>query len=289
MTEADFPTHAITPNFAPVAIGDLQGCAPALNRLLAELGVQPPRPLWFTGDLVNRGPASAATLRTVIQLGARATSVLGNHDLHLLAVAAGARTSKAGDTLDDILHAEDAEQLLDWVRYLPLAHFDGSRLLVHAGVLPQWDVPTVLELAAEVEAKLRAPSWRQFLADVFAAPSSAWNDGLKGAKRARAILDAFTRLRFCTSEGEMEFKHNGPPDTAPPGFLPWFDVPQRKTAGTIVVFGHWAALGLLLRDNLCGLDTGCVWGRQLTALQIEIDPSARRKTQVSCTDCVKSA
>jgi len=279
--------HFIFSEIAPVAIGDLQGCGDALSRLLSQIDTHGTPSLWFTGDLVNRGPSSAATLRSVKQLGPRVTAVLGNHDIHLLAVAAGAHSLKAGDTLDDVLNAADCESLLDWLRHLPLAHFDGARLLVHAGVLPQWDVATILALAVEVETQLQASSWRQFLVNVFAAPSVPWNDSLRGAPRARAILDVFTRIRFCTLKGETEFKHSGPPATAPRGFLPWFDVPDRKTAKDIVVFGHWAALGLLLRDNLCGLDTGCVWGKQLTAVQVDIDPAKRYRAIVDCADCAQ--
>lgn len=275
------------PDAAPIhrpslyAIGDLQGCHGALTALLAKLPESAPA-LWFVGDLVNRGPNSLATLRYLMSLGERATAILGNHDLHLLAVAAGVRTQKPGDTIQEILDAPDRDALIDWVRHRPLAFQRDQFLMVHAGVLPQWDTPTVLELAGEIEQTLRGPKWKNVVADLYAARPLPWTPNLKGIERRRVTLNALTRLRFCTEAGEMEFKHTGAPVEIPPGYRPWFDVPGRKTTDTTLIFGHWAAAGLVLRDNLCGIDTGCVWGNRLTALPLHSDPALRIPVQVEC-------
>lgn len=281
------PTSPSAPGYAPpvqvpYGIGDLQGCCDALARLLDKLDLTPEKPLWFVGDLVNRGPSSLATLRKIIQLGTQATAILGNHDLHLLAVFAGVRKQKTGDTLDQILQASDAEQLIDWLRHRPLAHFDGARLMVHAGVLPQWDVATTIELAGEIEAQLRSPAWRTFIGELFAAPAQTWAPELKGIERMRSAASALTRLRLCNAAGAMELKYSGPPAGAPAGFMPWFDVPGRKTADVTVVCGHWASLGLVLRDTLCALDSGCVWGNRLTAVPLDLDPKKRVPIQIEC-------
>jgi len=274
-------THPIPPE-VPVAIGDLQGCHEAFIRLLAELNLPESTPIWLAGDLINRGPASLATLRSVIALGDRVTTVLGNHDLHLLAIAAGVHTPKKGDTLDDILAAPDFPDLVDWLRRQPLAHFADNFLMVHAGVLPEWTVDETLSLAAEVEEKLRGPKWKQFLKNLWGNEPTRWSNKLTGDDRTRVIVNALTRLRFCTPDGRMEFKANGGTENAPAGYLPWFDVPERKTQDVTMVFGHWAALGLKLRENLCALDSGCVWGNQLSAVRLSADPAQRQLTQVNC-------
>jgi bis(5'-nucleosyl)-tetraphosphatase (symmetrical) len=272
------PPPALTPH----AIGDLQGCNDALTRLLAKLPEPASTPLWFVGDLVNRGPNSLATLRQLIGFQQRATAILGNHDLHLLAVVAGVRTPKAGDTLDDILKAPDRDDLIDWLRQRPLAHRQDNFLMVHAGVLPQWDAAMVLELAGEVEQQLRGPKWKSFLAELFAARPAPWTPNLKGIERRRVTVSALTRIRFCSAAGLMEFKSTGTLAEIPPGCYAWFDVPGRKTADITMVYGHWAAAGLVLRDNLCGIDTGCVWGNRLTALPLHADPAQRIPLQVEC-------
>lgn len=274
--------NLMKPPFTPYAIGDLQGCHDAFSRLLPQLPAQ--APLWLVGDLVNRGPHSLATLRHLQTLGqdGRVRAVLGNHDLHLLAVAAGVRTSKVGDTLDDVLGAPDRDALIDWLRSQPLAHAQDGFLMVHAGVLPQWEVETVLELASEIELGLRGAKWQKYLAELFAERPGAWNRSLKGVDRQRVVLSALTRLRFCNAAGQMDFKFTGAPTEIPPGYLPWFDQPARKTADVTMVFGHWAAAGLILRDNLCGLDTGCVWGNRLTALPLTAEPAGRIPVQVEC-------
>ncbi|KVC81787.1 bis(5'-nucleosyl)-tetraphosphatase (symmetrical) [Burkholderia ubonensis] len=269
----------------PIAIGDIQGCHSSFRQLTEKLAAPPDTPFWIAGDVVNRGPASLAALRELVDLGPRATVVLGNHDLHLLAVAAGIRTERPGDTIGEILDAPDAEALLEWVRHRPFAHFEHGMLLVHAGVLPQWDVTLALELADELQRALRAPDWRDTLSHLYGNDPNQWHPNLKKRDRMRVAFNAFTRIRFCTPDGAMEFRTSGGPASAPPGYLPWFDVPGRRTEDVTVVFGHWAALGLMLRDNVIALDSGCVWGNQLSAVRLTADPAGRTVTQVQCEAC----
>ena len=257
-------------------VGDVQGCLASLQALLGRL--PPSARLLFIGDLINRGPQSLATLRFVRSLGGRAEALLGNHDLHLLAVAAGIRGQHDDDTLTDILAAPDREQLLDWLRARPLALHDSGALFVHAGVLPQWSVEQTLRLAGEIEARLRAPDYRTFLATMYGNRPAQWDDRLEGVDRARCVINALTRLRFVAADGTMDFAVKEGTAAAPPGLLPWFDHPQRATRGTPVVFGHWSTLGMLVRDDAVCVDTGCVWGGALTALGW---PS-RRLVQVPC-------
>ncbi|WP_133650902.1 symmetrical bis(5'-nucleosyl)-tetraphosphatase [Paraburkholderia flava] len=269
----------------PLAFGDLQGCRASFQQLLAKAAPAPGTPLWFAGDIINRGAESLETLRDVIKLGDRAVTVLGNHDLHLLSVSAGIRRAKKGDTIDEILAAPDAEELLHWVRHRPIAHFESGMLLVHAGVLPQWDVDLTLELADELQRALRSADWKETLAGLYGNEPNRWAPDLKGIDRLRITCSALTRMRFCDTRGTMDFTSSGGRDSAPPGYMPWFDVPERKTSGITVVFGHWAALGLTIRDNLVGLDSGCVWGNQLTAVTLTPSPGERIVTQVECGDC----
>lgn len=261
------------------AIGDVQGCGLQLQELLGRIeAVSPHSRLWFVGDLVNRGPLSLETLRLVRSLGESAVTVLGNHDLHLLAIAAGVRRQQRWDSLKDILDAPDRDELLDWLRCRPMAHFEDDHLLVHAGVLPQWSAERTVELAREVEAVLRGPDWVDFLHDMYGDQPARWDESLSGTGRLRCIVNGLTRLRFCSADGEMEFETKEGADSAPPGYMPWFDVPGRATEDVTVVFGHWSTLGLMLRPNLAALDTGCVWGRQLTALRLK----DRAALQVEC-------
>jgi bis(5'-nucleosyl)-tetraphosphatase (symmetrical) len=272
----------------PYAFGDLQGCHAPFQRLLAALPLEADTPLWFAGDLINRGPDSLATLREVAGFGARARVVLGNHDLHLLAISAGIRKLKSSDTLADILAAPDAHELLDWLRHRPFAHFENGMLMVHAGVLPQWDVTRTLELADELQRVLRGPDWKEALRDFYGNEPRRWSPDLKRKDRMRIAFNALTRIRFCTPDGEMEFAANGGRDSAPSGYLPWFDAPARRTSDVTVVFGHWAALGLMLRENLVALDSGCVWGNRLSAVKLAANPSERTVVQVDCSECVGS-
>ncbi len=251
------------------AIGDIQGCCDELRALLTRIGFAADRDrLWFVGDLVNRGPQSLEVLRYVRALGENAVVVLGNHDLHLLAVACGCRPERRSDTLDEILRAPDRDALLEWLATRPLAHFEAGDLLVHAGVVPQWTVETTLELAREVELALRSDP-RNLFEHMYGDEPDHWSPDLAGTDRLRFAINVLTRVRVCTSDGRINLRLKGKPP--PPGsqWLPWFDVQSRRTRDTRVVFGHWSALGLVLRDNVIGLDSGCVWGGELTAIDLD--------------------
>jgi bis(5'-nucleosyl)-tetraphosphatase (symmetrical) len=263
---------------SPIAIGDLQGCEAPLAELLAACDPDGESPLWFAGDLVNRGPDSLAALRRVRALRERATTVLGNHDLHLLAVVAGARPAHRGDTLGPLLAAEDRDALVDWLRTRPLAHLSDGHLMVHAGVFPAWTAEQAVGLAAEVGDVLRGAHWGDFLHTMYGNWPDRWDDALSGDDRLRAIVNALTRIRFVDASGRMDFSVKEGAGAAPPGLVPWFDAPGRRSAGTPIVFGHWSTLGLVLRPDLVSLDTGCVWGGALTAVRV----ADRRVFQVRC-------
>ena len=264
---------------ATYAIGDVQGCFDELEGLLVAIGFDRSSDrLWFVGDLVNRGPKSLATLRFVKSLGDRAITVLGNHDLHLLAVAEGFAKRRYDDTIDDILAAPDAPELLAWLRSQPLLHREGEFLLVHAGLLPGWTADMAAGLSVEVERKLRGAGYAEFLSKLYGGKPDRWSDDLRGADRLRVIINAMTRMRFCSPEGVMEFETKGETTKAPAGYLPWFDVPGRRSADVTVVCGHWSALGVKLAPNLLALDSGCVWGGKLSAIRLE----DRRLFQVHC-------
>ncbi|MDB5812039.1 MAG: Bis(5-nucleosyl)-tetraphosphatase, symmetrical [Betaproteobacteria bacterium] len=255
---------------ATYAIGDIQGCYSALRRLLDKIDFEPARDrLWLVGDLVNRGPQSLAVLRFVKDLGSRATTVLGNHDLHLLVVAAGHVKQHKGDTLNAILRAPDRDELLDWLRNRKLMHAAGRYAMVHAGLLPQWSIPKALSLAREVENALRRANYADFLKNMYGNQPDRWRDDLKDYDRLRVITNALTRLRLCTADGRMEFTHKVAPVDMPRGFRPWFEAPNRRSRATTILFGHWAALGLYRDRNVVCLDTGCVWGRKLTAFRLK--------------------
>jgi bis(5'-nucleosyl)-tetraphosphatase (symmetrical) len=250
---------------ATYAIGDVQGCFDELLLLLKKFSFEKKRDrLWFVGDLVNRGPKSLEVLRFVRDLGARAVTVLGNHDLHLITQFEGFERPRKDDTFRDVLEARDARELVDWLRARPLLHAEGDYLMVHAGVLPQWTAADAAKLGREVEKALAAPDYREFLKNMYGSKPDAWRDTLKGWDRLRVIVNAMTRMRFCTRGGKMEFHAKG---AAPPaGYLRWFDAYRgRKT----VVFGHWSQLGMVLGRRHAGLDSGCVWGGRLTALRLE--------------------
>ena len=264
-------------------IGDVQGCDAALARLLQKVEFSASRDhAVLLGDLVNRGPDSAGVLRRLMQLAGSVTSLLGNHDLSLLAVAHGIRAPHLSDTMDSVLQAPDRDAMLDWLRQQRMALDAHGLLMVHAGVLPQWSVKDTLRLAAEVEAVLRGPELADFLAQMYGNEPASWHGDLHGAERLRVIVNALTRLRFCTADGAMYLKAGGAADQAPPGTMPWFDVPGRRTAGRPVAFGHWSQLGLVLRDDLIALDTGCVWGGCLSALRYDPVTGSREVVQVKC-------
>lgn len=255
------------------AIGDIQGCYDELQQLLQQVQFDPAKDhLWFTGDLVNRGPKSLDTLRFVKGLGERAITVLGNHDLHLLAVWQHRHKHfKSNDTLGPIFAADDGEELLEWLRARPLMHYDATLdyAMVHAGLPPQWDRATALERAAEVEAVLRGDKFHEFLGHMYGNKPSHWSDSLEGWDRLRFIVNCFTRMRLCTKEGQLEFSHKGELSDAPAGLLPWFELEQRRSRDQRLVFGHWSALGLYQGHNVNAIDTGCLWGGSLSALELE--------------------
>ena len=264
-------------------IGDLQGCNEPLGRLLDTVGFSPSRDtLYLLGDLVNRGPDSLGVLRRLMALGGAAHCLLGNHDLHLLATAHGVRKPNRSDTMGDILRATDRSTLLDWLRQRPMALQAHGWLMVHAGVLPGWDALQTMALAGEVEAVLRGPDWVAFLHSMYGDQPDHWRDGLEGAERLRVIVNALTRLRFCSAQGQMEFATKNAAAEAPPGFMPWFDVPGRRTAGTPVAFGHWSTLKQVPRDDVLPLDTGCVWGGCLTAARLLDNHGAVERISVDC-------
>jgi bis(5'-nucleosyl)-tetraphosphatase (symmetrical) len=255
---------------ATYAIGDIQGCFASFMRLLEHCRFDPAVDrLWLAGDLVNRGPRSLETLRFVKGLGDSAVTALGNHDLTLLLVAEGFGKRGKSDTFDDVLCAPDCDELLFWLRHQRLCHIENGHCLVHAGLLPQWTVAQAAALANEVETALRAEGWREFLAHLWGSEPATWRDDLTGWPRLRVIVNAMTRLRFCTPDGVMDFRAKGGPDSAPPGHAPWFEAPARKSAGTTLVTGHWSALGLKILPNLLALDSGCLWGGPLTAIRLE--------------------
>ena len=264
---------------ATYAIGDLQGCFDPLQELLGETGFREAEDrLWFVGDLVNRGPQSLEILRFVKGLGERAVSVLGNHDLHLLMVAEGRVKAHRKDTLGAILDAPDRDELLTWLRGLPLMHADGEYTMVHAGLLPSWSVRKALDLAREAEHALQGSDWRGLMAQMYGNQPDHWDDALSGYERLRVIINAMTRLRVCTPDGRMEFSHKGCIEDIPPGYVPWFAVPGRESANSTIICGHWSAIGLRAENNLLALDSGCLWGRRLSAVRLE----DRRIYQVSC-------
>jgi bis(5'-nucleosyl)-tetraphosphatase (symmetrical) len=246
------------------AIGDVQGCFDELQRLLRDLGLRRDDRLWFVGDLVNRGPKSLDVLRWVKDLKDRAVVVPGNHDLHLVSQFEGFERARSDDTFADVLSAPDARELVDWLRTRPMMHVEGGYAMVHAGLLPQWSIPKASSLANEVQAALAGRDYREFLRNMYGSQPDRWSESLSWWDRLRVIVNAMTRLRFCTPEGRMDFRAKG--KAAPPGHVPWFDL--RADQQTIVC-GHWSALGLKTRDKLAALDSGCVWGGKLTAMRLE--------------------
>lgn len=258
---------------AVYAIGDVQGCYDPFRRLLDKLNFEPSRDaLWLTGDLVNRGPKSLKTLRFVVSLGDCVNTVLGNHDLHLLALAAGAvRYGRRFSALEKLLQAPDADELCAWLRQRPLAHYDDElkSLLVHAGTHPSWGVKKTLARAAEVEDVLRNGDFRTLLGKMYGDTPNRWSGGLSGYKRLRFIINCLTRMRMMTVNGKLDFSHNDSPWHARKNLVPWYEMQNRKAEQTRIIFGHWSALGLIVLPNLISLDTGCQWGRQLTAVRLD--------------------
>jgi bis(5'-nucleosyl)-tetraphosphatase (symmetrical) len=259
---------------ATYAIGDIQGCFDELQELLGDIGFGSRDRLWFVGDLVNRGPKSLEVLRFVRGLGERALSVLGNHDLHLVAQHEGLERSRGDHTFTAVLSAPERAELVDWLRRRPLLHVEAGYAMVHAGLLPQWSIPDASRLAREVEAALASSDYREFLAHMYGSTPDRWRDDLAGWDRLRVIVNAMTRLRFCTREGAMDFRVKA--REAPEGYLPWYET--RPHESIFLVCGHWSALGLKLTPRVALLDSGCVWGGALSALRLE----DRRIFQVKC-------
>ena len=267
-------------------MGDLQGCCQALDRMLQTIDFSPSRDhLFVLGDLVNRGPDSLGVLRRLRGLDNAATCLLGNHDLHLLAVAHGVRKMHRSDTLAPILDAPDREDWLLWLRQQRLAVHAHGWLMVHAGVVPQWDAAQTVALAGEVETMLRSPEVGEFLTLMYGNEPARWDDSLQGVDRWRCVVNSLTRLRFCAADGTMEFATKEGAGGAPEGYMPWFEVPGRRTQGTPVAFGHWSTLGLVNRDDLLALDTGCLWGGHLTAARV--DGATRELIQIACPQAQK--
>jgi bis(5'-nucleosyl)-tetraphosphatase (symmetrical) len=275
-------------------IGDLQGCNAPFQRLLQAIDFSPSRDtLYLLGDLVNRGPDSLGVLRSLAALGDAAQCLLGNHDLHLLALSEGVRKPSRKDTAQDVLLAPDGNALIDWLRHRPMAIQAHGWLMVHAGVLPQWSVAQTMTLAKEVERVLRGSNIKTFLAAMYGNTPTHWHEDLQGADRLRVIVNALTRLRFCTSEGAMEFTSSEGARGAPAGYLPWFAVAQRLSAATPIAFGHWSTLVTDstadggLRHNTLPLDTGCVWGGCLTAARLGQKPGSFELVQMKCAQMLK--
>ena len=284
------------------AIGDIQGCYGKFRALLEEIRFDPSADrLWLTGDLVNRGPDNLATLRFVRDLGDSAITVLGNHDLTLLVTAAGHRSPRSKDTIDDILAAPDRDELLNWLARQPLAHYDAQLdcLMVHAGLPPQWDLATALDCAREVEAVLKGDRRGELLDSMFGNEPATWSEELDGVPRWRFIINALTRIRFVNEHGALDFAEKGPPGTQPAGLYPWYALPDRASAGQRIAFGHWSTLGQSIMGQMIGnatdqlpreihaLDSGCLWGGKLTALRIDLPAGAADARH--CVDCAELA
>ncbi len=257
---------------AVYAIGDVQGCADALRALLDRIGFVADRDeLWFTGDLVNRGPSSAAVLRFVMNLPGTVRCVLGNHDLHLLAVAAGKGREHPQDTLRNVLDAPDRDQLLAWLRAQPLLHHDADLgfTLVHAGLLPSWDLALAQQLAQEARRAVAESAGNALFDHMYGNQPDHWDEGLRGWERLRVVINAMTRLRYCDGTGRMDLRHKGAPGTQPGGLVPWFEVAGRASRNLRIVFGHWSTLGLWEGQGVIGLDSGCLWGGRLSAVRLD--------------------
>lgn len=261
-------------------VGDVHGCCSSLNNIInhAEISENQNYKLWFAGDLVNRGPNSLNTINTIINLSDRCVCVLGNHDIHLLSIAAGICEPSKKDSFHDILNSKDFKHIIDWLRFRPMAHFQYNHLLVHAGVIPQWDINKILSLSAEIEELLRSANWQKALKKMYGDKPNYWNEKYKGSDRIRIITNALTRIRLCTKDGHMDFSNKSGKGDHPNWLMPWFKIPNRQTSNITIIFGHWSNLGLLITPNIICLDTGCAWGGKLTAMRL----SDRKLIQINC-------
>jgi bis(5'-nucleosyl)-tetraphosphatase (symmetrical) len=266
------------------AIGDIQGCYDELQRLLDKIHFDPSKDkLWFAGDLINRGPKSLQVLRFVKSLGDQAVTVLGNHDLHLLALSQGNRSHNKQGTLKDILEAPDRQELIEWLRHRPVMvrHNKKGYSMLHAGLPPQWDLSTAMACARELENALRGPKFTKFCQVMYGDQPDLWSQKLDGMERLRFITNCFTRLRYCTREGRISLKEKGPPKEQGNGVVPWFEAPGRLTQKERIIFGHWSTLGYYQQSNICCLDSGCFWGGKLTALRLRKNKPPE-PYQISC-------
>ncbi|HEY8034109.1 MAG TPA: symmetrical bis(5'-nucleosyl)-tetraphosphatase [Methylobacter sp.] len=267
------------------AIGDIQGCFDELLRLLDTISFNEHNDqLWFAGDLVNRGPKSLETLRFVKSLGDSAITVLGNHDLHLLVASCAPKIANKKDTLLPVLEAPDRDELIHWLRHRPLFHFNDEFCLVHAGLPPQWDFKKTQKMALLAEKALKAPDYQVFLKQMYGNKPNLWSSGLKGVERLRFIINCFTRMRYCEVNGRLDFIHSGPPGSQPENLVPWFEAPKRKNADMRIIFGHWSALGYYEGPNCYAIDTGCLWGGQLTALKLD---EQMQRFSIDCPEAKK--
>lgn len=265
------------------AIGDVQGCFDELMQLIEQISFNPEKDLlWFVGDIVNRGPNSLETLRWVKSQGNSAVVVLGNHDLHLLAAYTGAKQLKESSSLHKVLQAKDVKDLIDWLRHRSVMHYDADLniAMVHAGLVPQWNILEARNRAVEVEKILRSDDYKEFLQHMYGNKPDLWQDSLEGWERLRMIINIFTRIRYCDNKGVVEFNEKGPPGTQAENLKPWFQIKKRKSQETKIIFGHWSTLGHYSFDNVIATDTGCIWGGALTA--VRIDNHKNQKFQVAC-------
>lgn len=254
---------------ATYVIGDLQGCFLSFQQLLKKLSFGPSDQLWLVGDLINRGTGSLSVMRWLMQHQDQVTAVLGNHDLHTLVVAEGFVAPHRSDTLQALLDAPDAHDILHWLRHQRMAYQQDQFLMVHAGLLPQWDINQAMALAHEVELALRGEHYREFLRHMYGNQPDHWDENLQSWDRLRVITNAMTRIRICDAQGHMEFAFKGELSGIPAGFMPWYEVPNRASVGHTILFGHWSALGLQQLNNTISLDTGCLWGGELSAYRLE--------------------
>ncbi|WBF65433.1 MAG: symmetrical bis(5'-nucleosyl)-tetraphosphatase [Candidatus Kinetoplastibacterium crithidii] len=264
-------------------IGDVQGCYCHLKKLLSheEFINNSNTRFWFAGDIVNRGPDSLKTIEYIMSLEEKTVCVLGNHDLTLLGIFAGLKEHSTSDDLNDILHSPNSTNIINWLRHRPLAHFEHNYLMVHAGVLPQWDINKVISLASEIQTLLRSTNWQKSIKKIFGNKVIRWNENLTGGKRIRTIANVLTRIRFCNADGSMNFSQKKSPENQETKqLIPWFNMPDRATENIKIVFGHWSSLGLLIKKNIMCLDSGCVWGRKLTAMRLK----DKKIIQTSCAD-----
>lgn len=251
------------------AIGDVQGCYDELLRLLDTIAFnEKSDQLWFAGDLVNRGPKSLDTLRFVKSLGNAAITVLGNHDMHLLAASCTQKIAAKKDALSQVLEAPDRDELIHWLRHQPLFHYNEDFCMLHAGLPPQWDFKKTQQMALLAEQTLKSDDYRVFLKQMYGNKPNIWSSDLKGMARLRFIINCFTRMRYCDANGRLDFANSGPVGSQPKGLLPWFDVPNRKSADMRIICGHWSTLGYYVGSNCYAIDTGCLWGGQLTAIKL---------------------